>query len=156
MEFDPETDLRLERELKAPRQLLWRCWTRPELVKRFFVPKPHQVLDCKIDLRPGGHFDTTFEVEGNRMENTGVWLEVVPEERLVFTDAYSAGWKPAPEPFMTAIIEFRDAPGGGTHYTATARHRSAAARQSHEEMGFHEGWGIVAEQLDACAQGLQG
>ena len=155
MEFDPETDLRLERELKAPRQLLWRCWTTPELVKRFFVPKPHQVLDCKIDLRPGGRFDTTFEVEGNRMENSGVWLEVVPEERLVFTDAYSAGWKPAPEPFMTAIIAFRDAPGGGTLYTATVRHRTPEARQSHEDMGFFDGWGTVATQMEAYAQSIK-
>ena len=155
MDFDPETDLKLERRLKAPRALLWTCWTTPALIKAFFVPRPHRVTACEIDLRPGGRFDTAFEVSGTQMDNTGVFLEILPQERLVFTDAYSEGWKPAPEPFMTAIIEFRDAPGGGTFYTAVARHRTAAARQSHEEMGFHEGWGKVADQLDEHALSLE-
>ena len=72
-----------------------------------------------IDLRVGGRFNTTFDVEGNVMDNHGVYLEVVPGAKLVFTDAYTEGWKPAPEPFMTAILLLADARGGGTTYTAT-------------------------------------
>ncbi len=64
-----------------------------------------------IDLRVGGRFNTTFDVDGNVMDNKGVYLEVVPGEKLVFTDAYTEGWKPAPEPFMTAILLLSDAPG---------------------------------------------
>ncbi len=107
-----------------------------------------------IDLRVGGRFNTTFEVEGAAMENVGVYLEVEPATRLVFTDAYSEGWKPAPEPFMTAILLLEDAPGGGTTYTAIARHRNPQTRKSHEEMGFFDGWGTVATQLEAYAKGL--
>jgi uncharacterized protein YndB with AHSA1/START domain len=55
---------------------------------------------------------------------------------------------------MTAILDFADAPGGGTLYTATARHRSPEARQTHEEMGFFGGWGTVADQLEAYARTL--
>ena len=152
--LDPKTDLSFTKTLKAPRALLWECWTTPEHIKQFFVPKPHKVTDCEIDLRVGGRFNTVFEVEGNRMENKGVWLEVVDQEKLVFTDAYAEGWKPAPDPFMTAIVLFEDAGNGQTTYTAIARHRSEESRKTHEDMGFFDGWGTVAEQLEAYAQKL--
>ena len=85
MNLDPQTDLSFTRTLAAPRQLIWECWTTPEHIKNFFIPKPHRVTACDIDLRVGGRFNTTFEVEGNVMENTGVYLEIVPGTRLVFT-----------------------------------------------------------------------
>ena len=154
MDLDPETDLSFTRVLKAPRRLIWECWTTPRHIQAFFVPRPHRVTACEIDLRAGGRFDTTFEVDGNLMENRGVYLEVVPEEKLVFTDAYTEGWKPAPDPFMTAILILEDAGDGATRYTAIARHRSPESRQAHETMGFMEGWGTVATQLEACARGL--
>lgn len=154
MKLDPETDLTFTRTIKAPRSVLWECWTTPEHVKHFFVPKPHTVTDCEIDLRVGGKFNTTFDVDGKIMENKGVYLEVVEGSRLVFTDTYSEGWKPAPDPFMTAIIEFEDDGNGGTIYTATARHRSPETRQAHEDMGFFDGWGTVATQLEDYARSL--
>jgi len=155
MKLDPETDLTFTRTIKAPRTLLWECWTTPEHIKHFFVPKPHGIDACEIDLRVGGKFNTTMNVEGNLMENEGVYLEVEEGERLVFTDTYSEGWKPAADPFMTAIIEFADDGNGGTTYTATVRHRSPEARQSHEDMGFYDGWGTVATQLEEYAQSLK-
>jgi uncharacterized protein YndB with AHSA1/START domain len=154
MILDPETDLSFTRTLKAPRRLLWECWTTPRHVMHFFVPKPHSVTACEIDLRVGGRFNTTFDVDGQEMKNDGVFLEVVDGEKLVFTDGYSEGWKPAPDPFMTAIVMFADHEGGGTSYTAIARHRSAETRKLHEDMGFFDGWGTVADQLDAYAQTL--
>ncbi len=87
------------------------------------------------------------------MDNQGVFLEIIPQEKLVFTDSYSEGWKPAADPFMTAIILFEE-DGAGTHYTAVARHRSQEAAKSHEDMGFFDGWGTVADQLEAYAQTL--
>ncbi|MGX0974850.1 uncharacterized protein YndB with AHSA1/START domain [Roseovarius sp. MBR-51] len=155
MTLDPKTDLTFTRTIDAPRALLWECWTTPEHIKNFFVPRPHVIEACEIDLRVGGKFNTTMNVDGHRMENVGVFLDVVDGERLVFTDTYSEGWKPAPDPFMTAIVEFADNGHGGTTYTATARHRSSEARQSHEDMGFYEGWGTVATQLEAYAQSLK-
>ena len=155
MELDPATDLELVRELRAPRALLWACWTDPRHLPQWFVPKPHKVASCEIDLRVGGACNTTFDIEGNLMENKGVYLEVIPGEKLVFTDTYEAGWKPAPEPFMTAIVTFEDLGGGVTRYRAVARHRNPEAAKSHAEMGFHDGWGTVASQLEAHAQELE-
>ena len=156
MDLDPRTDLSFTRVLAAPRHVLWTCWTTPEHIKKFFVPKPHEVTDCDIDLRVGGRFNTTFRVDGNEMRNEGIYLEVIDGEKLVFTDAYTEGWKPAPDPFMTAIVLFEDHDDGGTRYTAIARHRSAEARKAHEDMGFFDGWGTAADQLDAYARTLPG
>ena len=153
-DLDPKTDLSFTRTLAAPRRLIWECWTKPEHIPHFFVPVPHKVTAVSIDLRVGGRFDTTFDVDGTVMDNRGVYLEVVPETRLVFTDGYSEGWKPAPDPFMTAILLLADAPGGGTTYTAIARHRSPESAKAHEAMGFFDGWGTVATQLETYAKGL--
>ncbi|HRV63550.1 MAG TPA: SRPBCC family protein [Albidovulum sp.] len=154
MDLDPKTDLHFTRSLAVPRALVWECWTSPEHIPHFFVPRPHRVTACDIDLRVGGRFNTTFEVEGKEMQNNGVYLEVVPQEKLVFTDAYSEGWKPAPDPFMTAILILSDARDGGTTYTAIARHRNAETAETHKAMGFYDGWGTVVTQLEDYAKGL--
>jgi uncharacterized protein YndB with AHSA1/START domain len=155
MTLDPELDLVLTRDINAPRELLFKCWTTPEHLMHWFVPKPHKVTACELDVRPGGKCNTTFEVDGHLMENNGVYLEVIPNEKLVFTDTYTEGWKPSPEPFMTAILTFEDIGNGRTRYTAVARHRTAEAAKTHAEMGFYDGWGTVVTQLEEYAQGLK-
>jgi len=154
MDLDPRTDLHFTRRLSVPRALVWECWTSPKHIPHFFVPRPHRVTSCDIDLRVGGRFNTTFDVEGNVMENFGVWLELIPDEKLVFTDAYTEGWKPKPDPFMTAILLLSDAEDGGTVYTAIARHRSSETAEQHKAMGFYDGWGTVVNQLEDYAKGL--
>ena len=77
MNLDPKTDLHFTRQLKAPRTLVWECWTRPEHIPHFFVPRPHKVTAVDIDLRVGGRFNTTFEVDGAEMQNNGVYLDVI-------------------------------------------------------------------------------
>lgn len=154
-DLDPELDLVLTREVNAPPEILYLCWTTPEHLVHWFVPKPHKVTACDLDVRVGGRFDTTFLVEGNEMQNHGVYLEVVPNEKLVFTDAYTEGWKPAPEPFMTAILTFEDIGNGRTKYTAIARHRNADTAKAHKDMGFYDGWGTVVTQLEEYAKGLK-
>lgn len=155
MELDPELDLILTREMNAPREILYKCWTTPEHLMHWFVPAPHKVTACELDVRPGGAFNTTFDVAGTLMDNKGVYLEVVPNEKIVFTDTYSVGWRPAAEPFMTAIVTFEDIGEGRTRYTAVARHRNLETAEMHKKMGFHDGWGTAATQLEAYAQGVK-
>lgn len=146
--------LRLERLLTAPRAAIWRCWTEPELMKQWFCPAPWRVVEARVELRPGGRSRIVMEgPNGERHPADGVYLEVVENERLVFTDAFLDPWTPSNEAFMVASVELSDAPGG-TRYVATARHWSLAATKRHEDMGFHEGWGICADQLDALAKSL--
>jgi uncharacterized protein YndB with AHSA1/START domain len=152
MTYDDTVDLVLTRDLLAPAAHLFQCWTQAEHLIHWFVPKPHRVTACTLDVRPGGACNTTFDVDGQIIENHGVYLEVVPNAKLVFTDTYTAGWKPNPEPFMTAIITFQDLGQGKTRYTAVARHRTPETAKHHSDMGFHTGWGIVADQLQDYAQ----
>jgi uncharacterized protein YndB with AHSA1/START domain len=152
--IDPELDLVLTREVDVPRSLLWEAWTRPEHVKKWFTPAPWQTVDCEMDLRPGGVFRTVMRSpEGEEFPNAGCFLEIVAGERLVWTDAMGPGYRPAAEPFMTAVVTFEDH-AGGTRYTAVALHCDAAGRKKHEEMGFFEGWGKAFEQLVAVARSL--
>lgn len=145
-------ELTLTRLIDAPREALFRCWTDPELLKQWFVPKPWTIAKAEVDLRTGGkNLIVMADPEGNEYPNAGVYLEVVPNERIVTTDAYTEAWLPSEKPFMTAIVEFKDE-GGQTRYTATARHWTEEDKKRHEEMGFHEGWGQCADQLAELAK----
>jgi len=145
---DPKLDLVLERVIDVPRELVWRAWTTPELLRPWFCPKPWETVDCEIDLRPGGIFRTIMRSpEGQEFPNTGCYLEVTPNERLIWTDAMLPGYRPAPEAFFTAVLALEPTAAGGTRYVATAIHRDEAGRKKHEEMGFHGGWGMVVDQL---------
>lgn len=148
-------DLSLRREIDIPREKLWRCWTESELLKQWFCPKPWGVARAELDLRAGGRCDVTMlSPEGQEFPNQGIYLEVTPNERLVFTDAYSAGWVPSVKPFMTGVITFEDLGDGRTAYTAMARHWNEEDQKQHEAMGFHEGWGKATDQLEELAATL--
>ncbi len=162
--------LTISRTLAAPRLAVWRCWMEPELLVQWFCPKPWQVTQVDMEPRAGGRFFTLMQGPGPdgqlvQHRNPGVFLEVVEGKRLVFTDAFESGWIPTgyncvnPQateayPFMVATVEFAESPEGGTFYKAEARHWSAADRTQHEQMGFHEGWGVCADQLEALARTL--
>jgi len=149
-------DLVLVREIDAPRALVWKAWTDPEHLKKWWAPKPWTTVLCTMELRPGGRFRTVMRgPDGTEHDGDGVILEVVERERLVFTDALLPGWRPAPAPFMTAIITLEDH-AGGTRYTARALHKDAAVLKKHEEMGFHEGWAKASEQLAEVVRSLRG
>lgn len=145
----------LKRTLDAPRDKLYRCWTTPELMKQWFTPALWKTVEVEVDVRPGGSSRVVMESpEGQQFPNHGIYLQVVPNELLVFTDAYTSAWQPSEKPFFTCEVHFEDAGNGKTNYTAIARHWTEEDRKAHEEMGFHEGWGKVAEQLEAVAKTL--
>jgi uncharacterized protein YndB with AHSA1/START domain len=146
-----ERELVLTRIIDAPREKVFRAWTDPELLKQWFAPLPYTTPVAELDVRPGGaNLIVMRGPEGNDMPNRGVYLDVVENERLVFTDAYTKAWEPSEKPFMTVILTFENAgenERGGTRYTARVRHWTVADREAHEKMGFHQGWGLCADQL---------
>jgi uncharacterized protein YndB with AHSA1/START domain len=153
-DFDPKLDLKLERTVDVPPELVWKAWTTPEHLEHWFAPKPWTTSDCRIDLRPGGEFFSVMHgPNGEKFSNAGCYLEVVPNRKLVWTDALKPGYRPATEPFMTAAILIEPA-GKGTKYTAIAYHSNEAARQKHADMGFEQGWGTVLDQLVAYMKSL--
>ncbi|WP_163269778.1 SRPBCC family protein [Chelativorans alearense] len=142
-----DRELVLTRVFDAPREKVFRAWTDPEIMKQWFVPKPWTISAVELDVRPGGTSRIVMrDPDGKDYPNQGVYLEVVENEKIVFTDAYTEAWQPSEKPFFTGIITFEDE-GGKTRYTARARHWTVEDRKAHEEMGFHEGWGQCADQL---------
>lgn len=147
-------DLVLTRLIDAPRDKVWRCWTEPELMMQWFAPKPWTTAAAALDVRAGGVTAITMRSpEGEEFPSSGVYLEVVPNERLVFTDAFTDAWTPSDKPFFTCVLTF-DEEDGKTRYTARARHWREEDREAHEKMGFHEGWGQCADQLEELAKTL--
>jgi len=149
------TDLTLRRILKAPRAVVWRCWTEPELLMRWFCPRPHRLTEAVIDLRPGGQWFIRMDVDGTSHAYDGSLLQIVPGSKLVFTDLLLADYRPVDKPFLgyTANITLNDHPEG-TEYIALARHKTPQAAERHDKMGFTEGWGVCADQLDDLARSL--
>jgi uncharacterized protein YndB with AHSA1/START domain len=149
-----ERELVLERVIDAPRENVYRAWTEPELLRQWFAPLPYATAVAELDVRPGGsNLIVMRGTDGSEIPNRGVYLEVIENERLVFTDAYTEAWVPSEKPFMTVDLSFQDE-GGKTRYTARVRHWSEDDRRMHEKMGFHQGWGQCADQLEAVARKL--
>ena len=148
---DPRVDLVLERVVDVPPKLVWMAWTRPEHLLKWFTPAPWTTVECEIDLRPGGRFWTVMRSpEGENFPNEGCYLEIVENERLVWTDVLAPGYRPvsheAEHLSFTCILTL-EPHGKGTKYTAHAMHKDETDRKRHEEMGFHDGWGKALDQL---------
>ena len=150
-----DRELKLTRLIDAPRDAVWKAWTDPQLLKQWFAPLPYTTPEAELDLRPGGSNVIVMQgPDGTRMPNRGTYLEVKPNERLVFTDAYTGDWAPREgKPFMTVVLTFEEE-DGKTRYTARVLHWTAEDRETHEKMGFHQGWGQCTDQLAALVATL--
>jgi uncharacterized protein YndB with AHSA1/START domain len=145
-------DLVLSMIIDAAPARVYQAWTDPTLICQWFTPPPWRVARAELDVRAGGaSLIVMVAPDGKEFPNRGVFLEVVPEQRLVFTDAYVQGWEPSAKPFMTVILSFEPF-DGRTRYTAVVRHWTEADRQAHEQMGFHQGWAQTSRQLAALVQ----
>lgn len=148
------SELTISRFINAPPALVWKAWSTPEHLAKWWIPAPIECQVVKLDLRPGGGFETLMREGGGEFQPhvDGCFLEIVPEARLVFTTVLKEGWQPA-EPWlaMTAIITF-EAEAGGTRYSARALHKTPEESRKHEEMGFQDGWGTAIAQLAALVE----
>lgn len=151
-----ESELNIDRFIKAAPGVVWRAWSTPEHLEKWWIPAPIECKVIKLDLRPGGGFETRMREGGGAFQPhvDGCFLDIVPEARLVFTTVLTEGWQPA-EPWLalTAIITF-ESEGSGTRYSARVLHKNAADSRKHDEMGFQEGWGTAIGQLAAFVERL--
>lgn len=152
--INPKLDLVFERIVNVSKEKLWKGWTEPETLKKWFCPRPWKTVECEIDLRPGGIFSTTMQSpEGEKFPGIGCYLEVIKNKKLVWTNALLPDFRPASEPkscsdfFFTATIFFETFGRGKTKYRAIVTHGSEEDRKKHEALGFEEGWGKALDQL---------
>jgi uncharacterized protein YndB with AHSA1/START domain len=159
---DGHLDLTLRRTIDAPRALIWKVWTDPEQVKEWWAPAPWTTTECDLELRPGGIFRTVMRSpEGQEYPHVGCFLELVENEKMVFTTALEPGYRPAgdarkseaKDPALdcgdvqfTAILTLEER-AGRTNYLVRVLHKDEADRRKHEEMGFHQGWNQCLDQL---------
>lgn len=141
------------KEVAVPAAHLWRGWTEPELLKKWFCPLPWRTTDCRIDLQPGGEFYTLMQgPAGEVMPGSGCYLQVIPQQKIIWTNALLPGYVPqavntdALGFHFTASIEFTPT-AQGCIYQATVLHADEAAMQKHADMGFEQGWGAALDQL---------
>ena len=156
---DASLDLEISRFVNAPRRKVWQAWSDPEILKQWWCPKPWVTDVRAFDLRPGGAFHTYMsgplpDGTTGESDNPGLFLEVIPERKLVGTSMLTEGWRPAsPWIGITSIFTMEDE-GEGTRYVARCLHRSEDEAKKHVEMGFHDGWGTCITQLEEVARGL--
>ena len=159
---DPDLDLVMERVVDLPPASVWAAWTQPDLLKRWFTPAPWTTVECEIELYPGGRFHTVMRSpEGVDYPGTGCYLELIENEKLVWTNALAPGFRPLHVPaasaddcnsfLFTAVLTLQPE-GQGTRYRALLIHRDAQGRKLHADMGFHQGWGAALDQLVALMQ----
>ncbi len=139
-------ELVLTRVIDAPASRVYETWT--SRFQQWWGPHGMTTPFCEMELRAGGSFRTIMRApDGTEYPTRGVFLEVVPNERIVFTDAFDPGWLPNPEVFFTAVTTFETLSGNRTRYTARALHWTTENREKHEKMGFHQGWGESVDRL---------
>jgi uncharacterized protein YndB with AHSA1/START domain len=156
--FDPKLDFAIERFVDAPTPLVWEALTKPEHLKEWYMPKAWgRVARAEMDLRPGGMFSIDIAVgDGPEFPNLGCFLEVVPQQRLVWTSMLFPGYRPAvfDDIPITAIVTMESI-GSGTRYVFTALHRNEADLEQNRSSGFYEGTEIAVDQLVARVLALK-
>ncbi len=147
-------ELAIELELDAPAEKLFRCYSDASLLKQWFAPKPRTIKSVDNDFRPGGRSAFVMaSPEGEEYPNAGLYLDVVPNKKIVTTDAVTPDFEPS-GPFMIAEVTFEDLGNGKTKYCAVARHWTEETMKQHAQMGFKEGWMQTARQMEELAKTL--
>jgi uncharacterized protein YndB with AHSA1/START domain len=151
-----DSELMVSRLIKAPRTAVWQAWTDPKQFEKWWIPEPIQCRVMIMDLWAGGGFETQMSENGGEFQPhvEACFLDIVEQERIVFTTALKQGWQPnQPWLAMTSIVTMEDE-GQDTRYVARALHINPEDSKKHDEMDFYDGWGTVIDQLGKLAQTL--
>ncbi len=154
--FNPDLDLSISRIIRAPRAAIWHAWSDKASFEQWWIPAPTLCKVVAMDMAPGGAFETRMSENGGEFgpHLDACFLAVEEGRKIVFTNALTGGWRPAAQPFMTAIITFTDH-AEGTEYLAHVMHKSPQDRKMHDELGFFDGWGTVIGQLATMVERRQ-
>ena len=140
----------ITREFNAPRHLVWKAWTTPELVRRWWHANRGEVTVAEIDLRVGGTWRyVSVTPDGLEVAFHGEYLEIVPDERLVSTVFYE-GYPDAQAIDTLTLTEAN----GRTTLTVLVQHSSKEHRDGHIESGMEPGMQDALDLLEQVAVSL--
>ena len=145
-----DTSLQITREFDAPRHLVFRAWTTPELIARWWHANRGTVVSIDVDLRVGGGWRYLMTANGGfEVAFRGVYREVVANERLVNTEVFEAF--PDGEALVTTTFTERD---GRTTVTSLVQHANQAERDMHLNSGMEDGMQDALDMLEEVARSL--
>jgi uncharacterized protein YndB with AHSA1/START domain len=145
-----DNEILVTREFEAPRHLVYRAWTTPELVKRWWVGQRGKAISAEIDLRVGGRWRYMMVThDGFEVAFHGEYKDVVPNERIVSTEIYEA----APEGEALNTITFAEQ-GDRTLVMILMQHRSKELRDMVLQTGMEGGLQEALDLLEGLAQSL--
>ena len=137
----------LTRAFSAPRRLLFEAWTNPEHVRRWYGCSTMTLTVCEIDLSVGGSYRYVMRApDGGEHTMTGVYREIVPPRRLVYTERYVTAGFTSNDAQVTAIFAEH---GGMTTLTSTVLHGSREDCDGHLSSGMERGAAEVYDRLEA-------
>ncbi|HXP18052.1 MAG TPA: SRPBCC family protein [Streptosporangiaceae bacterium] len=145
-----DTQILITREFNAPRHLVYRAWTTPELVKRWWAGDRGKVTIAEIDLRPGGSWRYVMIANGGfEVAFHGEYTEIVPDERIVSTEIFEG--MPDAASVSTATFTETD---GRTTLTILVQHTSKEHRDIHVNSGMEGGLQEALDHLEQVARSL--
>ena len=141
-----DREIAMARTFNAPRELVFKAWTTPDLLKRWlYGPEDWRLMDCEIDLKVGGAIRWVWRhQDGESMGLRGVYREIIPPDKLVFTEIFDDNWTGG-ETFVT--ITFVES-GGKTTVTQSILYVSKAARDGALKSGMEEGMAVGYDRLE--------
>ena len=145
-----DTQILITREFDAPRHLVYKAWTTPELVRRWWASDLGEVTVAEIDLRVGGTWRYVMVTnDGFEVGFHGEFREIVPNERIVNTEVYEG--MPGAEALNTVTFTEVD---GRTILTTLVDHSSREGRDAHIESGMESGMQKAMDRLEQVARSL--
>ena len=146
-----DTQILITREFAAPRHLVYRAWTTPELIKRWWPAKRGKMTVAEVDLRVGGRWRYVMIADGGlEVAFHGEYREIVPSERLVSSEVFEL--VPDAEAVDTLTLTEQ---GGRTTLTVLVQHQTRAHRDAHIESGMEAGLQDALDLLEQVATTLR-
>jgi uncharacterized protein YndB with AHSA1/START domain len=145
------TQIMITRQFDAPRHLVYRAWTTPELIRRWWAGDRGKVTSAEVDLRPGGSWRYVMTANGGfEVAFHGEYREIVPDERIVSTEVFEG--MPDAAAVSTATFAEQD---GHTTLTVLVEHSSQEHRDIHLSSGMEEGMNESLDHLEQVAASLR-
>lgn len=145
------TQIMITRQFDAPRHLVYRAWTTPELIRRWWAGDRGTVTSAEVDLRPGGRWRYVLTANGGfEVAFHGEYREIVPDQRIVSTEVFEG--MPDAAAVSTATFAEQD---GRTTLTILVEHTSQEHRDMHLNSGMEEGMNESLDHLEQVAASLR-